>query len=133
MLANTTRRVEENTTSRLNERIQNETADRIKYYSKAGHSKIDHRLEQLDHESDIERAIEVEAPLMILAGLFLGTRVHRGFLLISAFASSMVLVHSFQGWYPLLPIFRRLGFRTTREISEERQQLLMLKEQNDAA
>jgi hypothetical protein len=32
----------------------------------------------------------------------------------------MMLLHSLQGFYPMLPLFRRLGLRTDNEIAKER-------------
>jgi hypothetical protein len=32
----------------------------------------------------------------------------------------MVALHGTQGWYPMLPLFRRLGGRTRQEIDRER-------------
>ena len=32
----------------------------------------------------------------------------------------MVFLHAVQGWYPLLPLFRRMGIRTETEIATER-------------
>jgi hypothetical protein len=29
------------------------------------------------------------------------------------------LLHAFQGWYPLLPLFRRMGLRSQDEIARE--------------
>jgi hypothetical protein len=80
---------------------------------------LDARIAALQREWDVERAIEVEAPLAILAGIGLGLAIHRRFLLLSGVAAGMLLLHSLQGWYPLLPVLRRLGFRTTREIAGE--------------
>jgi hypothetical protein len=44
----------------------------------------------------------------------------RKWLILPLFAQSMVFFHSLQGWYPLLPVFRRMGFRTGKEIAAER-------------
>lgn len=77
------------------------------------------RLRALRREWDVERGIETEAPLMILAGVAAGAFIDRRLLAVPAFAASMLLLHSLQGWYPLLPALRRLGMRTTREIASE--------------
>jgi hypothetical protein len=77
------------------------------------------RLEELEREWDIERAIETEAPLVILAGVALAALAGRRFLAVPAFAAGMLLVHTLHGWYPLLPVFRALGLRSAREIGAE--------------
>jgi hypothetical protein len=50
----------------------------------------------------------------------LGIVVDRRFIAIPALVTSMMLLHSTQGWYPLLPLLRRLGVRTEDEIERER-------------
>lgn len=132
-MTNTATRVQDHAPERTNDKLEAEAKERIRYFAHEGRSRIGERLRELDRESDIERAIEVEAPLMMLTGIALGSRVHKGFFAIPVFAASMVLLHSFHGWYPMIPLFRKLGLRTTREINDERQQLLILKEQAGAA
>jgi hypothetical protein len=39
----------------------------------------------------------------------------------------MLLLHSVQGWYPLLPLLRRLGLRTQNEIDREYYAMKMLR------
>ena len=57
---------------------------------------------------------------MSLMGLLLGISVSRKWLVIPLFAQTMVFLHALQGWYPLLPLFRRMGIRTEKEIAAER-------------
>ena len=118
MLAPTTTRVTRQTASGVNERISAQTQRNIERFG-GDPAVIERRLAELEREWDIERALEAEAPATILAGLALGTLVDRRFLALSAFAAGMLLLHNVQGWYPLLPLLRRLGFRTAREIADE--------------
>jgi len=127
MISSTAYRVAENTPDAVNERIRRQTEETIARYRNADPEAIERRLAELDREWDIERSIETESAFMILLGMALGTSVHRGFLMIPAMASSMLLLHNTEGWYPLLPIFRRLGIRTQREISAERYALKALR------
>lgn len=55
-----------------------------------------------------------------LAGVALGAFVDRRFLLLPAAVCLFLMQHALQGWCPPVPILRRLGFRTAREIFEER-------------
>jgi len=119
MINTTTERVLLNTAAEVNERVRHDTEKRITFYI-THRDLIDERLAELDREWDVERMIEVEAPTMSLLGLLLGITVNRKLLAIPLFAQSMVLLHSLQGWYPLLPLFRRMGIRTEREIAVER-------------
>jgi hypothetical protein len=78
------------------------------------------RLEALDREWDIDRTVEAEAAAMGLVGLALGAFVRPAFLAMPATVGAAVFLFGTRGLYPLLPIFRRLGIRTAREIERER-------------
>ena len=119
MMNLTSQRVRLNTADHVNEQIRRETERRIAYYA-ARPDQIDRRLAELDEEWDVERLIETEAPTMTLAGIALGALLGRKWLVLPLFAQSMVLLHALQGFYPLLPLFRRMGVRTNREIATER-------------
>ena len=62
----------------------------------------------------------MEGPLATLFGIVLGWRSNQRWLALPIFSQTMMLLHSLQGFYPLLPILRRMGFRTEQEISTER-------------
>lgn len=116
-LASTAARVRDNTAPALNARLDDQTQGRM---ARIRHGdRIAARLGELEREWDIERAVETEAPATIASGLALGILVDRRFLGVSAFAAGMLLLHSLHGWYPLLPVLRRLGMRTAREIADE--------------
>jgi hypothetical protein len=78
------------------------------------------RIERLDHEWDFDRIVETEASLMGLLGLALALAVDRRLLVAPGLVATMLLLHSIHGWYPMLPLFRRLGVRTRDEIDRER-------------
>jgi hypothetical protein len=113
-------RVRANTSPEVNARIDREIEDRIHFYAEQDRREISRRIEELEREWSIERALEVEASAMGLTGLTLGLTVNRKFLALPAFVAGMMLLHGGQGWYPLLPVFRRLGFRTRQEIDREK-------------
>lgn len=131
MLSPTARRVELNTSPALNRKFQRQLEANISRYMGADRAAIDRRLRELDREWNVERLIETEAPLMIGLGIALGLLKDRKWFAVSAFAASMVILHSLQGWYPLIPVFRRLGLRTQNEIEEERNALRMLRGDHD--
>lgn len=81
---------------------------------------IPERLEELEREWDHDRVLETESSLMALSGLALGAAVDRKFFLIPGMVASMVFLHASTGFYPLLPLFRRLGIRSQKEIQRER-------------
>ena len=113
-------RVRENTSDEINRHLDRRAEDRVRGYANASQTDITNRIEELEYEWSIERVIETEAPVMGLTGLALGVGVNRKFLALPAFVSSMVLLHAVQGWYPLLPVFRRMGFRSRQEIDREK-------------
>jgi hypothetical protein len=123
----TTQRVENNTADSLERRFDEQLESNINKYAGAGVEEIDQRLRELDSEWNIERIIEIEAPTMIGLGAVLGATVSRSWFALSAMAASMVILHNMQGWYPMLPLFRRLGIRTQNEIEQERSALRALR------
>lgn len=100
-------------------RIDDDTLDHLMEVE-ARHETAGRRLEALDREWDIDRTVEAEAATMGLIGLALGTFVRPAFLALPATVGAAVFLFGTRGMYPLLPIFRRLGIRTAREIERER-------------
>jgi hypothetical protein len=104
----------------VNSRIRRATERSIERIRAAGPRAIEQRLEELDREWDIERAIEANAATIALAGVILGAFATPWFLLLPAAVCVFLLQHALQGWCPPVPVLRRLGFRTQREIFAER-------------
>jgi sirohydrochlorin ferrochelatase len=116
-----TDRVRANTWVPVNDRLDIETQFRIREAAASASTEtLTRRLTQLDYEWDFDRTLETEASLMGLLGLALGVSVNKRFLVVPAFVSAMLVVHATHGWYPLLPLFRRIGVRTQDEIDRER-------------
>lgn len=114
-------RVRANTWPPINERIDLLSRLRLSEAAAAGSpDEVGRRLSVLDDEWDFDRVLETEVSTMGLLGLVLGLTVDRRLLVLPAFAAAMMVVHSTHGWYPLLPLFRRLGVRTRDEIDRER-------------
>jgi len=108
-----------NTDDQIDSELHRQTERRIAFY--AMHPElIESRLRELDEEWDIERLIETEAPMVTLFGLLMGAVFGRKWLILPLLAQSMVLMHAVQGYYPLLSLFRRMGFRSETEIAAER-------------
>ena len=84
-------------------------------------------LADLDEEWDIERWLETNAAILALAGTVLGRFVNRKFLLVPCFVLPFLLQHALQGWCPPVPILRRKGVRTRREIEAEKYALKALR------
>ena len=123
MLASTTQRVPEHTAPHVNERIREETERNIAYYSQQSRDVIERRLQDLDREWDIERALEANAATATVAGFLLGIFVNRKWHIVPGIVGAFLLQHAIQGWCPPVPVLRRLGFRTEHEIEHERHAL----------
>jgi hypothetical protein len=119
MFPNTPERVPRHTDPAVNRRISETIAASVRYYA-AHPERIDRRLRGLDAEWDVERTLEANAATIALAGTLLAAFRDRRFLLLPAAVSAFLLQHALQGWCPPVPVLRRLGVRTSREIDEER-------------
>lgn len=119
----TTARVENETSEHINARIRREMERRVEGYRGADASVIRDRIDELDSEWDIERALEANAATAVLISVGLGKMVSRRWYAFPAVIAGFLLQHAVQGWCPPLPVLRRLGFRTSREIEEERRAL----------
>jgi hypothetical protein len=118
-LPSTDERVPRSTSSIVNNRIQGRTLHDVSRFFGADPVFIDERIAELEREWDIERMLEANAASVALVGLALGIGVDRRFLLLPAAVAAFLLQHALQGWCPPVPLMRRLGIRTSREIHDE--------------
>jgi hypothetical protein len=112
----------------VNREIDRQTNSNIRRYANSSEEVINRRIEELDQEWDIERALEANASALALTGLLLGLTVNRKWLALPTVVLSFRLQHSLQGWCPPLPLLRRLGVRTRGEIDREKYELKALLE-----
>ncbi len=120
MLSKTTDKANENTPAGINGKISTNTETALAEHLAGGPKAIGRRLGEIEREWDIERALETTAATLTVTGVLLGAVVDRRWLILPAVVGGFMLQHTLQGWCPPLPIFRALGFRTAREIDEER-------------
>jgi hypothetical protein len=126
-LPSTVDRVPENTACEYNQRIRQQTEQRVAHYARQGRAAIQQRLDELDQEWDIERTLEANAATAVLISSALGLAVDRRFFLMPMVIGGFLLQHAVQGWCPPLPLFRAMGVRTQPEIEEERYALKALR------
>jgi hypothetical protein len=119
MLPDTADRVRRHTAEAVNRRIADDTTHRVAALTRDP-GRIDARLAELDAEWDTERVLETNAAALALAGTLLGALVDRRILALPAVVAGFLLQHALQGWCPPLPVIRRAGVRTAREIEAER-------------
>jgi hypothetical protein len=120
-------RVRNHTAAAVLRRIDDDTLSRLVRDADAGAEDIARRLDELDREWDTDRVIELEAAATGVAGLALGLLARPVFLAVPGFVAASVLLHALTSVYPLLPILRRAGIRTAREIARERYALKALR------
>ena len=124
----TTDRVRKITDGCVNGQIDRRTLENVARFAALGPDAVDARLDELDREWDIERTFQANAAGLSIAGLLLGaaTRNRKWFLLPSA-VTGLLLMHAVDRWSPPVSVLRRLGFRTQREIDDERTALKALR------
>lgn len=121
MISETATRVEQHTASQINELIHHETQKRIAAFeSNNRNALITQRLKELDSEWDVERTLQTNFAILSLVGLALATKVNKRWFALALGVPAFMVQHALQGWCPPLPVLRRLGLRTAREINEER-------------
>ncbi len=125
-MATTRNRVPVHSPSGTNERIRREMSASMRYFGDHK-DEISGRLAELDREWDIERAIEANASALALAGIALAIGHDRRWLALPGLVAGFLFQHAVQGWCPPVPILRKLGFRTSYEIEEERRGLKALR------
>jgi hypothetical protein len=104
----------------IDRRIDAEALERVRAAAAGAHDGLSRRIRELDGESDIERWLMINASILALVMTGLGAFVHPLFLIGTAIVLSFLLQHGIQGWCPPLPLFRRMGVRSRREIAAER-------------
>jgi hypothetical protein len=119
MIPATVERVPRHTAAHVNEQIHRRTQESVARHA-ADPAAIDRRLAELDREWDIERTLEANAATLAAVGAGLALLADRRFALVPLVVGTFLLQHAVQGWCPPVPVFRRLGVRTQREIDEER-------------
>ena len=123
----TSTRVEDHTDHARQRTIRERDDARIASYEQATPVEITERLGVLDREWEIERVLQANAGSLALVGTLLGSRVDRRFLLLPGVVYTFFLQHALHGWCPPIPVLRRLGVRTNREIERERYALKVLR------
>ena len=120
-------RIRQNTEPEVNARIDRETVDMIRLYSRADNGLISRRLKKLDREWDLDRLLENNASIVAIVGVLLGAFVSRWWLIVPLVPATFLLLRVTRGWFPPLPVARHLGVRTRKEIERERYALKLVR------
>ena len=120
-------RVRENSATKINYTIDKEIKESIEFHSGQGRQVLNNRIETLNKEWDVERALELQISATALTGIALTAALNKKWLIFPAVVIGFFIQHAIQGWCPPLPVYRKLGFRTTKEIERERYALKVLR------
>jgi hypothetical protein len=120
-------RVREHTAEPVLAEVDRETHRCLQSLADADRETVTRHIDQLDREWDVERYLQTNASILALSGVILGAAVNKKFLVLPATVLGFFFQHAVQGWCPPLPVLRRLGFRTAREIERERNALKALR------
>lgn len=123
----TDERVPANTADEVNLHIRRKMEQRLAQLAANDKDAITRRLLELEQEWDIERVLEANAATVVLASATLAIVEDRRWGWLTVAVGAFLLQHAVQGWCPPLPVLRRLGVRTAREINEERLALRILR------
>lgn len=120
-------RVRAHTSPEVNADLDHELVDRVRTLANASPDELEDEIDALEREWDIERVLEMNASVLALAGVALALLRHRRWLYLPAAVLSFLFQHSAHGWCPPIPVLRRMGFRTRKEIDRERYALKALR------
>jgi hypothetical protein len=115
-------RIRAHTAEEINQRIDEQILRNVEEHSHSPEA-IERRLETLDHEWDIDRALMANFSVLAFSALMAGIFRNRRFLALPAIQIPFLLWHAVEGWCPPLPLLRRMGFRTRQEIEAEKMEL----------
>lgn len=117
-------RVRDHTAAHVVARLDRLAEAEVRARAEGGRDAIVARLAELDREWNVDRALMANFALLGGLSFELGRRVHRAFTGLFRAQLAFLLLHAVAGWCPPLPVLRRLGFRTAKEIASERSALL---------
>src|ERR1041385_1587655 len=120
-------RVRTNTAAEVNRRIEEEAQRRVARFAGRSEAAVSRRIDELDAEWDMEHYLEMNASALALTGTLLGSLANKKFLAIPCIVLPFLFQHSLQGWCPPVPILRRRGVRTRKEIDAEKYALKALR------
>ena len=120
-------RVAAHTADAINLWIKRSAERRVARYASEKAPGLTRRIKELDAEWDIERYLEMNASALAFTGIMLGLFKDRRFFLVPCLVLPFLFEHAVQGWCPPIPLLRRKGIRTRREIEVEKYALKALR------
>jgi hypothetical protein len=113
-------RVRAHTPANVLARLDRRTAARVFRCARDGQEAILKRIDELDHEWDIERYLDVNFVVVSAIAEQKGRSGSRAWMALFRAQQLFLLMHATVGWCPPTAVLRRLGVRTQKEILAER-------------
>lgn len=118
-------RIRLHTDSLVNQTIDAKIEASIERLRGAHPEEIRCRLNQLEKEWDVDQVMQGKTALLVNLGLSVGRKDRRAYW-IAGIGFASLLSHALTGWSPSLPLLRRMGLRSRREIDREKFALLSM-------
>ena len=125
-------RVRAHSSGEMNVRVDQLTVECLREHASAPPDQISRHIDEVDREWDVERYLQTNASILALSGAVLGATVSKKFYILPGAVLSFFLQHAIQGWCPPIPVFRRFGVRTRKEINREKYGLKAIRGDFDA-
>lgn len=113
-------RIRARSSEKLNAEIQRRAEEEVQNYSKENKAVISQRIEELDREWDVDRAIMVVFSCLTPISVTLGVKRSRKWFGLFVIQLSFLVLHAIRGWCPPTSLLRRMGFRSRFEIDAEK-------------
>ncbi|MES2380754.1 MAG: hypothetical protein V4538_06920 [Bacteroidota bacterium] len=107
--------------------IDETTKENIQKYIDQGEGAIDRRVRELDNKWDMEKTIRFNISVLALAGVLFGTFKKRRWSVLSVAITAFIAQHLISKWCPSLPLLKKLGMQTHKEIEREKYALKALR------
>jgi hypothetical protein len=107
--------------------IDETTRENIQKYVDQGEDAIDKRIRELDNKWDMERTLRFNISVLALAGVLFGTYRKKRWSVLSVAVTAFLAQHMLSKWCPTMPLLKRIGLQTHREIEQEKYALKALR------
>jgi hypothetical protein len=112
-------KVRSHTAPKINDRIDRQLERNVGYMATQSKESLDQRIAELETEWDVDRLLARNAAVLALTGTVFSF-FNRSWLILPLAVTSFLFNHMQKGWCPPLPVLRRLGVRTLKEIEVEK-------------
>jgi hypothetical protein len=124
--ATETDRVRRYTSAEMLRQIEERIEHNIKFYAAQPTEVVEQRIAELEREWSIERYLQVNVCTVGLLTTFLALTSNRKWAVLTCGALGFFLYHGLRGFDPPIPLLRRMGIRTRKEIDREKYALKAL-------